>query len=94
MIPVDLCQNNEPVINSTTDDIRSNFEAFTMNRMYALYLTEGTRTEWLQRMDEYWNRVDKPYSGGFDFYPQWLFQYYNELPLGEAIESAYLTWEL
>ena len=25
MIPVDLCQNNEPVINFTTDDTRSKF---------------------------------------------------------------------
>ena len=27
------------------------------------------------------------------FLPQWLFQYYNELPLGGSIESAYLMWK-
>ena len=27
------------------------------------------------------------------FLPKWLFQYYNDLPLGESIESAYLMWK-
>ena len=35
------------------------------------------RTDWVQVLDEYWDEVDTPYSDGFYFYPEWLFQYYN-----------------
>ena len=44
IIPVDLCQSNEPVINFTTGDMRYKFEVFTKNKMNALYLNEITRT--------------------------------------------------
>ena len=39
---------------------------------------------------ECWDEIDTPYVDDFEFYPEWLFQYFNELPLGEDIESAYL----
>ena len=52
MIPVSLCQNIEPVINFTTDDITSKFEAFSKNKMDELYLTEGTQTEWMHMLDD------------------------------------------
>ena len=38
MIPVDFCQNNEPVINFTTDDMRSKFEVLS-KKTDALYRT-------------------------------------------------------
>ena len=44
-------------------------------------------------LDEYWDEKDKPYSDDFDFRPDWLYQYLNKLPLGEAIGIAYLTWK-
>ena len=47
-------------------------------------------TYWLQTLDEYWYEEYTPASYGFGFYPKWLCQYYNELSLCEAIESAYL----
>ena len=37
-------QNNEPVSNFTTDDMISEFEAFSKNRMDALYLNESMKT--------------------------------------------------
>ena len=43
------------------------------------------QTDWLHMLDEYWDEVDTHYSRDFQFWPEWLFQYYNELPLGEAI---------
>ena len=44
-------------------------------------------------LDEYWDEGDTSYPGGFDFCPDWLFQYYNEVPLGEAIERDYFIWK-
>ena len=41
-------------------------------------------------LDEYWDEICTPHSGDFYFWSDWLFQYYYELPLGEAIESSYL----
>ena len=61
--------------------------------MDALYLTEIVRTYWMQTLDEYWNEGDTLYSGYFDFWPEWLFQYYNELNFGEAIESVSIVWK-
>ena len=58
-----------------------------------IFLTEITWREWLQILDEFWNELYTPYSGDFDFWTQWLFQYYYELPLGGAIEMLYLTWK-
>ena len=39
MFLVDLCQNNESVVNFTTDDMTSKFEAFSNNNIDALYIT-------------------------------------------------------
>ena len=50
------------------------------------------RTDWLQKLDEYWYKIYTPYSCGFDFQTERLLQYCNELTLGEAIESDYLIW--
>ena len=51
------------------------------------------QTYWLQILDEYWDEKDTPHSEYFNLWPDWLFQYYNELVLGESIESAYLKWK-
>ena len=51
------------------------------------------RTDWLHMSYECWDEIDTPYVDDFEFYPEWLFQYFNELPLGEDIESAYLMWK-
>ena len=59
--------------------------------MDSIYLTEIMPTYWLQILDEYQEEVDTPYSGGFDLCLQLLFRYYNELPLGEAIESDFIS---
>ena len=45
-------------------------------------------------LDEYWDEKYTPYSDYFDFCPDWLYQYFNEMLLGKEIESAYLTWKL
>ena len=50
-------------------------------------------TDWLQPLYEYRYEEDIPYSDDFGFWPEWLFKYYSDIPLGKAIESAYLTWE-
>ena len=42
---------------------------------------------------EYWNEGDTLYSGYFDFWPEWLFQYYNELSLRKPIKSSYPMWK-
>ena len=42
-------------------------------------------------LDGYWDKDNPPDSGDFDFYPEWLFQYYNELTLDEYTEIAYLV---
>ena len=51
------------------------------------------QTYWLRTLDEYGDEEDIPYSDDFGFWPKWLFTYYNEIPLGEAIESYYITWK-
>ena len=33
------------------------------------------------------------YSDYFCFWTNWLHKYFNEMPLGEAIESAYRIWK-
>ena len=43
MMPIDCCKNNDNVINFTTDDIISRFEAFSKNKVDALYLTKIMR---------------------------------------------------
>ena len=60
--------------------------------MNNIYLTESIQTDWLHMFDKYWYERNTPYSDDFEFWHQWLFQYFNEMPLGEAIESADLMW--
>ena len=55
MIPVDFCQNNYHVINITTDDMRSKFEAFSKKQIDAFYPTEIIQIEWLQIIDGYFD---------------------------------------
>ena len=43
MIPEYCCQNNQYVINLTSDNIISNFEAFKNNKLNTLYLSESMR---------------------------------------------------
>ena len=42
MIPVNFCQNKDNVIKFTTDDMRSKLEAFSKNKIDAIYLTKST----------------------------------------------------
>ena len=44
-------------------------------------------------LDEYWDEENTPFSNASEFWPQWLFQYNNKLPLCENIEIAYLIWK-
>ena len=41
-------------------------------------------------LDDYWDEKYTPYSDDYCSWPDWLYKYFNELPLGESIESAYL----
>ena len=50
------------------------------------------RTDLLHMLYEYWNGKYTPCSDDYDFWPDWLYTYFNELPLGEAIESDYIMW--
>ena len=52
-IPLDFFQRNKFIINFTTDDMVSKFEAFTNYKIYTFDLTEIMRTECLQVIDEY-----------------------------------------
>ena len=51
-------------------------------------LNECMQTDWLKMLDVYWDEKDISYSDNFDYWPDWLLKYYNELTLVEAIESA------
>ena len=53
----------------------SKFEIFSNKKMDDLYLTESMQTYLLQISVEYWDEVDTPYPGEFDFLPDWLLQY-------------------
>ena len=44
-------------------------------------------------LDAYWDEKDTPYSNYFYLWTDWLLQYYNEVPLYNSIESAYLVWK-
>ena len=92
MIPLDRFQISS-IINFKADDMTYRLDFFSKNKINHLYINEILRTDFPQMLDEYWDERDTPISDGFDFWPDWLFQYYNELPLGEDIESAYLTWK-
>ena len=58
--------------------------------MNALYLTKIMQTNWLPMLYGYQVETDTPQSYGFYFLSDWLSQYFNKLPLGEAIEINYL----
>ena len=47
----------------------------------------------MKMLYEYGDEGDIPYSGGFYFWSEWLFRYYNKLPLGESIEIYHLMWK-
>ena len=51
--------------NFTTDDMTSKFELFSNDKMGILHITEIMRSDWLHMLDEYWDEVNAPYSGGF-----------------------------
>ena len=51
------------------------------------------RIERVQILDEYCHEGDTTYQSSFDFYLQWLFKYFNEITIGENIESTYSTWK-
>ena len=80
-------------MNYTSDDMTSKLGLFSEKQMIALYLTESMKTDWLQMLDEKWEKIDTPYSDDFGFWPEWMFLYFNKMPLGESIESAYLMWK-
>ena len=61
--------------------------------MNNIHLTERIRTYWIYMLFEHWDAKDTPYSDDFDFCPDFPYQYFNELPLDEAIEIDYLTWK-
>ena len=67
MIPVDCCQKNKPVFNFTDDYIKFRINAFSNNKMDALYLTESMQTYRLKMLDELRDEVHRPYSGDFSF---------------------------
>ena len=54
-------------------------------------LTASMRIYFLHMLDEYCYEKYTSYSDDFDLWPKLLYQYFNELTLGKAIESAYLT---
>ena len=61
------------IINFTTYEMTSNFEAFSKNKMVVPYITESMWTDWLQMLDEYREKVDTSYSSDFDLFPDWFF---------------------
>ena len=44
-------------------------------------------------LDDYWEEKDTPYSDDSGLWTNGMYKYFNELPLYEAIERAYLTWK-
>ena len=50
MIPMDFCKKT--LIDFTTDDMTSNFEVFSKNKMDALYISEIIETDWMQTLYE------------------------------------------
>ena len=45
-------------------------------------------------LDEYWYKGDTPYSYDYKLWSEWLYKNNHNMPLGEAIESAYIMWKL
>ena len=81
---------DSPIINFTTDDIKFKFELFSKKIFNNTYLTGIIQLDWLHMLDAYWDEKYMPCSDDFISWPHWLYQYFNELPLGESIESSYL----
>ena len=75
-------QNLSLSLQQMTDDMTYKFEFFSKKRMDDIYLTEIIQRDWIQILDKYREEEDTTYSGDSDFWPDWLFQYYYELPLG------------
>ena len=69
------------------------FELFSDNKINSLYLTEIMLIYGKHTFDEYCEERDTPYSDDFGLWHEWLFTYFNEMLLGEAIEIAYLMWK-
>ena len=53
MMPLNFCKNTKLIVNFKTDDTTPRFDFFSQKKMYALYLTEIMRTDWLHILDEY-----------------------------------------
>ena len=67
------------------------FELFSKNKINNIYLTESMRKDWLHMLYDYWDEKDTPYPDDYYFWTNLLYQYFNELSLGEAIEQQRLT---
>ena len=44
-------------------------------------------------LDAYWGEVNIPYTSIFCFYPRWLIEYNDELPMVSSIEIFFLIWK-
>ena len=65
------------------------FGLFSKKKMNNPQLTENMQTDWLHMLDDY---RDEKYTLNSDYHDFWndlLYQYFNELPLGESTESDY-----
>ena len=81
MIPVYCCPKNESIINFTTDNMISKFGFFSRSKINHLYLNGSMKIDWLQMLYDYWDEKDIVYSDYYDFWPDWLYQYFSKLPL-------------
>ena len=88
-----LCQKYKHIINFSTELITFKFELVSVKQTNSVYLTEIIITDLLQILYGLWEEIDTPYSYDFYLWLEWLFRYYNELPLDEDIESTYLMWK-
>ena len=61
--------------------------------MNDIKLTKTIQTYWLHLLDEHRRERDTSYSDYFELFTEWLFQYFNELPLFKFIEIAHLIWK-
>ena len=85
-----MLSKNKFIINYITYGITYRFEFLSKKKTNDIHLNKSIGTDWIHVLDKYWDEGYIPYSNDFDLWPEWLFQYYNELTLGESIESAYL----
>ena len=69
----------------------SKFEAYADHKLDILYLIKIIVTEFILLLHPYWYGGDTPYSIQFDLWPNWLIQYNDLPPIGEAIENVYLV---